>query len=233
MVKLPMILVNFKTFKEATGQNAVKLAKVCEKVAKDTGFTIAICVQAADLYRISQATKIPVFAQHIDPIGYGPFTGHNLAECIKENGAMGTLINHSEYWLDRESIRKCIGRAKEAKLSTVVCVPDPQTATGVAQLKPDFIVLEPPELIGGEVSVSTAEPYLIEDTIEKVKKLWNIPVLVGAGIKNQRDVSIALKLGASGVVVATHMMQTDNPEIVLKELVEGLREGVPAKKKGR
>jgi triosephosphate isomerase len=231
MIKLPIILVNFKTFREATGKNAVKLAKVCEKVAKDSKFTISIAVQAADIYRVSQATKIPVLAQHIDPIGFGPFTGHNLAECIKENGAEGTLINHSEYWLDRESIRKCIGRAKEAKLKTVVCVPDPQAATGVAQLKPDYIVLEPPELIGGEVSVSTAEPYLIEDTIEKVKKMWKIPVLVGAGIKNKRDVSIALKLGASGVVVATHMMQTDDPELMLKELVEGLREGMPQNKR--
>jgi len=232
MVKLPMLFVNFKVFKEATGQDAVRLAKVCEKVAKDTGYTIAIAVQTADIYRVSQAVGIPVFAQHIDPISYGPFTGHNLAECIKENGASGTLINHSEYWLDRESIRKCVGRAKEAKLSTIVCAPDPETATGVAQLKPDFIVLEPPELIGGEVSVSTAEPYLIEDTIEKVKKVWKIPVLVGAGIKNKRDVSIALKLGASGVVVATHVMQADRPELELKELVEGLREGSP-KKKGR
>lgn len=231
MVKLPMILVNFKAYREATGQNAVKLAKICEKVSKDSGFTIAISVQTADIYRVSQASKVPVFAQHIDPIGFGPFTGHNLAECIKENGAAGTLINHSEYWLDRESIRKCIGRAKEAKLSTIVCVPDPQAATGVAQLKPDFIVLEPPELIGGEVSVSTAEPYLIEDTIEKVKKMWKIPVLVGAGIKNKRDVSIALKLGASGVVVATHMIETDDPETILKELVEGLREGMPEKKR--
>ncbi len=231
MVKLPMILVNFKVFKEATGLNAVKLAKMCEKVAKETGFTIAVAVQAADVYRVSQAVGIPVLAQHIDPIGYGPYTGHNLAECMKENGAMGTLINHSEYWLDRESIRKCIGRAKEAKLSTIVCAPDPETATGVSQLKPDFIVLEPPELIGGEVSVSTAEPYLIEDTIEKVKKVWNIPVLCGAGIKNQRDVSIALKLGASGIVLATHVVHAEKPEAVLKELVEGLREGMPKKSK--
>jgi triosephosphate isomerase (TIM) len=231
MVKLPMIFVNFKAFKEATGQNAVKLAKVCEKVAKDTGFTIAIAVQAADIYQVSHAVKIPVFAQHIDPINYGPFTGHNLAECVKENGAVGTMINHSEYWLDRESIRKCIGRAKEAGLKTIVCAADPETATGVAQLKPDFIVLEPPELIGGEVSVSTAEPYLIEDTIEKVKKVWNIPILCGAGIKNQRDVSIALQLGASGIVLATHVMQADRPEAVLKELVEGLKESSSKKKR--
>jgi triosephosphate isomerase (TIM) len=221
-----MILVNFKTYKEATGKSAIKLAKICEKVAKETKTEIALAVQTADLYKVSSSVKIPVYAQHIDPVEYGSFTGHNLAECVKENGAIGTLINHSEYWLDRESIRKCIGRAKEAGLKTIVCVPDPKTAAGVAEFEPDYIALEAPELIGGEVSVSTAEPYLIEDTVEQIKKVKNIPVLCGAGIKDRRDVAIALKLGASGIIIATHVVETKNPESVLKELVKGTKEQI-------
>jgi triosephosphate isomerase (TIM) len=224
MVKLPMIVINFKAFKEATGNNAVKLAKICDKVAKDTKSEIVLAVQTADIYKVAHSVKIPVFAQHIDPIEFGSFTGHNLAECVKENGAAGTLINHSEYWLDRESIRKCIGRAKAAGLQTLVCVPDPKTAAGVAEFQPDYITLEAPELIGGEVSVSTAEPYLIEDTGEQVKKVSDIPVLCGAGIKDRRDVAIALKLGASGVILATHVVETRTPEKVLRDLIAGTKE---------
>ena len=35
-LKTPLIIVNFKTYKSATGKNAEQLAKICEKVAKQT-----------------------------------------------------------------------------------------------------------------------------------------------------------------------------------------------------
>ena len=46
--------------------------------------------------KVAEAVEIPVFAQHIDPIKPGNSTGHILAESVKEAGAVGTLINHSE-----------------------------------------------------------------------------------------------------------------------------------------
>jgi triosephosphate isomerase (TIM) len=52
----------------------------------------------------------------------------------------------------------------------------------------------------------------------------NIPVLCGAGIKDRRDVAIAMKLGASGIIIATHVVETKNPELALKELVKGTKE---------
>ena len=70
-----MLIVNFKTYEEATGDRAVELAKICEKVAQESGKEIAVAVQAADVYRVSQAVGLKVFAQHVDEVGFGSNTG--------------------------------------------------------------------------------------------------------------------------------------------------------------
>ena len=216
------MVVNFKSYEQGSGQNAIKLAKICQAVAKSTKKSIVVAVQEADIYRISQAVSIPVFAQHIDPITAGAHTGHTLPETIKESGAHGTLINHSEDRMELKQIKEAITRAKQVGLLTIVCASTPEIATKVADFEPDMIAIEPPELIGGETSVSTAKPEIISETINKVHKIKRIPVICGAGIKDKNDVIIALKLGAVGVLPSSHVVKAKNPEAILKELVQGL-----------
>jgi triosephosphate isomerase len=222
MESRPVIIINFKAYKESVGKNAVKLAKTCEKAAKKSKVEMVVAVQEQDIFRVSSQVKIKVFAQHIDPINYGAYTGGNLPEGMKESGASGTLINHSECRIDIKTIEKVIKRAKEVGLITVVCAPEPALAARVARLNPDFIAIEPPELIGGEVSVSTAKPEVITNTIKKVRKVSKVPVLCGAGVKDGNDVRIALKLGAAGVILASHVDKAKEPERVLRDLLMGL-----------
>ncbi|OGM03032.1 triose-phosphate isomerase [Candidatus Woesearchaeota archaeon RBG_13_36_6] len=222
MIKTPCIVVNFKTYEQGSGKKAVKLAKICEKVAKTTKKSIAIAVQEADIYRVSQTVSIPVFAQHIDPITDGAHTGHTLSETIKEAGAQGTLINHSEDQFDLQKIKTAIERAKQVGLQTIVCASNPEIATKIAEFNPDIIAIEPPELIGGEISVSTAKPEIISKTIDKVHNIKKIPVICGAGIKDKKDVIIAIKLGAVGVLPSSHVVKARDPEKILRELAEGL-----------
>ncbi len=222
MIRLPVVVVNFKTYEQGSGKNAVKLAKICEKVANLTKKSIVVAVQEVDIYRVSQAVSIPVFAQHIDPITAGAHTGHTLPETIKEAGAQGTLINHSEDQFDLQQIKAAIERAKKVGLQTIVCASTPQIATKIAKLEPDMIAIEPPELIGGETSVSTAKPEIISKTIDKVHNIKKIPVICGAGIKDKKDVIIAIKLGAVGVLPSSHVVKAQDPEKILRELAEGL-----------
>jgi uncharacterized membrane protein YgcG len=42
MTQTPVIIVNFKTYSEVTGQEAVKLAKSAEKLAKETGASFVV-----------------------------------------------------------------------------------------------------------------------------------------------------------------------------------------------
>ncbi len=105
-LQTPIIIVNFKTYLESTGQKAVELAKNAEKASKETGATIVVAPQFVDIARVAEAVEIPVFAQHIDPIKPGNSTGHILAESVKEAGAVGTLINHAERQLKLSEIEQ-------------------------------------------------------------------------------------------------------------------------------
>ena len=66
-LQTPIVIVNFKTYLEATGRKAVELAEKAEKVSKETGVCIAVAPQFVDIAAVAKAVEIPVFAQHIDP----------------------------------------------------------------------------------------------------------------------------------------------------------------------
>ena len=223
MLKTPIIIVNFKTYKESTGDNAIKLAEICNKTAKETKTSIAIAVQSTDIYKISKIVSIPVLSQHIDAVDFGKNTGFLLPESVKQAGAEATLLNHSEHRLDFELLKIFIERAKQAGLKTIVCAKDVEDAKKIAGLSPDFIAVEPPELIGGKISVSEAKPEVISDSVKAIKSInKKIKVLCGAGIHNKDDVKKAVKLGADGILVASGIVKAGNQEAALKDLVDGL-----------
>ena len=223
MRKRAVFIINFKAYEESVGRNAVRLAKLCEKAGKAGKVEMIVAVQEQDLYRVKCQVGIEVFAQHVDPINYGAHTGGNLPEGMKESGASGTLINHSECRIGIEMIERIIKRAKEVGLRTVVCADTPGLAAKIAKLNPDFIAIEPPELIGSEISVSTAKPEIISGTIKKVQKVRKVPVLCGAGIKDANDVRVALRLGAAGILASSHVVKAKEPEKILKELIAGTK----------
>jgi triosephosphate isomerase (TIM) len=223
-MKLPLIIINFKTYQEATGENALKLAQICEKVAKDTNTNIIIAPQTADIHMISQKVSIPVFSQHVDPINSGANTGSISIESVKAAGAKGTLVNHSEKRLRIDEIEKIVSFARKIGLTTVVCANDPTTGKALNSLTPNFVAVEPPELIGGDISVSTSKPEIITESVFKIcdGKKCN-QVIVGAGIKNGQDVKKAIELGAVGVLVASGVVLSKNPEKALLELISGTK----------
>ncbi|MCL1965895.1 MAG: triose-phosphate isomerase [Candidatus Bathyarchaeota archaeon] len=218
MLKLnePMIIVNFKTFIESTGKRAVELAKQAERASKETGVQIIVVPQFVDLAKIVESVEIPVFAQHLDHIKPGNSTGHILAEAVKETGTAGTLINHSERQLYLRDIQSSIELAKEKGLLTCVCANNPATSAAVAALRPDITSIEPPELIGTGIPVSKAKPEVITDTVALVHKVdKSMPILCGAGISQAEDVTIALKLGTLGVLVASGIVKAKDPYNIL------------------
>lgn len=226
----PLIIVNFKAYKEATGENAVKLARACEAAAKKAKgkVKIAVAVQATDISRVSAAvdTKVvSVFAQHIDANGQGKSTGFVTAEAVKEARATGTLLNHAEHKIT--DIAKRIATAKAAGLLTVVCAANVEEAKMIASLmpSPDYIAVEPPELIGGKVSVSKAKPEVVLYSVAAVKNANKaIKVLCGAGVNSGEDVRKALELGTEGILVATAVVLAKDPEEALLGLIKGASE---------
>lgn len=222
--KTPIIIVNFKTYSEATGRKAIELAKKAERVNSETNVSIGVAPQFADIAAVAKAVKIPVFAQHIDPIKPGSYTGHVLAESVKEAGAIGTLINHSEMQLKLSDINEVIRIARENNLLSVVCANNPSISAAVSALKPDIIAIEPPELIGTGIPVSKAKPEVVTGTIRLVRKINpEVTILCGAGISGGEDVTAALKLGTQGVLVASGIVKAKDQYSVLREFAEATK----------
>lgn len=217
----PLILVNLKTYLEGTGEKALELAKKAEKVSRKMDVCIGVAPQYTDIFQLTKAVSIPIFAQHIDQIKPGSFTGHVLPEAVKEAGAIGTLINHSERRLRLSGIDAAIRRSRELDLVPVVCTNNASVSASAATLEPDFIAIEPPELIGTGISVSKAKPEIITETVELVRKVNSeVTILCGAGITKGDDVTAALKLGTKGVLVASGIVKAREPYEVLLEFAQ-------------
>ena len=222
-VKVPIIIVNYKTYSEATGKRALKLSKTADEVSKETGVAIGVVPQIADIASICDIVSIPVFSQHIDPILPGSSTGHVLLESVKEAGAIGTLINHAEKQLKLCAIENIIARTREAGMVSVVCTCNAAVSEAVAALKPDIISLEPPELIGTGIPVSQSKPDAVTEMVALVKHVNPSAVtLCGAGITKGEDVAAALKLGTVGVLVASGIVKAKDPRKVLLDFSEAI-----------
>jgi triosephosphate isomerase len=224
MIDYPLILLNLKTYEQSMGQKAIDLARIAERVNEKTGISIAVAPQTIDIPAVTVSSETLVFAQHMDPVYYGKYTGHTLPEALTEAGAYGTLLNHSEHKLPLEIIEASIKRAREVDLVTVVCADKVETAKKIALLEPDAIAIEPPELIGSGISVSSAQPEIVSGSVAAVQSInSNVKVLCGAGITNGDDASSALKLGAKGILVASGVVKASDPYKALLELARAMQ----------
>lgn len=213
-----MIFVNFKTYKEGTGENALSLARIISKVASETGVEIIACPGEADLKEVI-AIVGKAWVQNVDFLERGKTTGWLPVEVAKEAGAEGTLLNHSEHKVERQVLQNTVTKCKEIGLKTLVFANSLEEAEFVATLAPDLIGYEAPELVGSrDTSVVMAKPDVIIDVIKAVTP---VNVVVGAGIHNKDDVTKSLEFGAVGVALATDVVLAQNPEKELRELTEG------------
>ncbi len=220
-LQFPIVITNFKAYESATGAAALELAKLHEEVGKEYGVQFAVCPQTVDIWMIASQVNIPVLAHHFDAVTHGGFTGHMVPEALKMAGADGSLLNHAEKPVPFSTIADSINRAREIGFFTVVCAKNLKEATEIAALKPDAVAVEPPELIGGDISVSTASPDIIKDAVAQIP---HVPVLVGAGVKTGDDIRIALKMGAKGVLLASGITRAKDPRAVLVEFAKALKE---------
>jgi triosephosphate isomerase len=215
-----MIIINLKTYKESLGEGAATLAKKIERAAIKSNTKIILAVNPLDFDRVKKAVSLDIFMQHTDFETYGSHTGKIIASEIKKRGAKGTLLNHSEYQIPPSQIEKTIKECKKNNLEVVLCVNNTRKARQLSKLKPDFIAIEPPELIGGKISVSTAKPQVITNTIKASNK---VSVLCGAGVHTKEDVEIALKLGAKGILIASGVVLNSNPGKEVYELSKAFK----------
>lgn len=223
-MRLPAIVLNFKTYPEVLGKKGWDLAKRFATIADDAGASIVLCPPTTDLAHIAKLVHLPVFAQHVDAVEPGATTGWSPPEALLEAGVAGTLINHSERKVAWEEMAKVIPRSQKIGLEVIACADDLAEAETLAKLSPEYIAIEPPELIGGEVSVTTANPDVISRAVDRIRGAnARVTVLCGAGVRTRKDVAKALELGTSGVLLSSGVVKAKDPEKALRDLVKGLR----------
>ncbi|MDI9646242.1 MAG: triose-phosphate isomerase [Archaeoglobales archaeon] len=215
-----VIIINFKAYRESFGKRALELAKIAEDVSERSGEYIAVAVSYLDLPLIVKSVKIDVFAQHVDAVDFGSYTGRINAEMIKEYGAKGSLINHSERRLTLAEIEFLVTKLKENNLFSIVCTNNVLSSKAAAAMEPNFVAVEPPELIGSGIPVSKARPEVVENSVKAVKSVSkNVKVLCGAGITTHEDYAKALDLGVDGVLLASGIVKAKDQKKALEELV--------------
>ena len=219
----PIVILNYKTYLESSGENALELARALKSASEESGITMVAAPQAADIYRIQDQISLPIFAQHIDPITPGGHTGSNLIETLIEAGISGSLINHSENRMKLADIDEVIQLCKQNDIESCVCTNNIATSKEIATFSPDAVAVEPPELIGNGIPVSEAQPEVVEDSVKGVKSInKKIKVLCCAGISTGDDMKAAMDLGADGVLLASGIVKAENPKEALLDLVSKL-----------
>ena len=219
-LKTPLILVNLKCYTESIGIGAHRIGRAAREVMDESGVTIGIAPLYTDIHPINHHYGIPVFAQHVDPLEPGAHTGRMPLAAIKSAGAIGSLVNHSEYRLTIADIEKNVSALKGAGLLSCVCSNNIATTAALAALGPDYVAIEPPELIGGTVSVSESNPEVITGSVAVVREINPaVRVLTGAGIHSGNCVKTAVDLGTDGVLLASSVVKAEDPAKVLRDLV--------------
>lgn len=250
-----MLVINCKNYAEvATASRVRRLVRAADSVAAKLG--VEICVappqhmigvaaeEAASVARGrgagSSALRRPrrrrllrILSQHADVQSAGSTTGYVIPELLKAAGAEGSIINHSEHRIRPAEIAAAIKRLRDAGMTSILCVRNVRELRKYAPLGPDYVAIEPPELIGSGRAVSTERPEIISGAARAVSESTRsgaasrrsppstaLPaaaptaatntrpqLLCGAGVVSGADVAKAVELGSAGILVASGIIK--------------------------
>jgi triosephosphate isomerase len=111
---------------------------------------------------------------------------------------------------------------RDLQMVSIVCVRTPEEAGIIAKFNPNFIAIEPPELIGSGKAVSKENPSIVTNSITAVAaESQTSKVICGAGIVDKADVESALSLGAQGILVASGIIKASSWADKIYELAAG------------
>ena len=215
----PIILINFKTYKESVADKALQLAKQISKVKK-TNYDIIVAPSLLTTKEIAQRTDLTVYSQHTDFVELGSHTGRIPAKELKSIGVKGTILNHSERKITLNYLKNIVELCKANKLKIVICASTLSEIKKVAQFNPDYIAYEPKKLIGGNISVTESNPDIIVEAVELVNYISpKTKLLCGAGIHSKEDLGHALLLGTHGVLIGHAVPKAKDPAKFLREML--------------
>jgi triosephosphate isomerase len=217
------LIVNFKNYREVfSAQRTIELANSAKVVAAKLNVEVVLAPPQPSLALVcSSVPDISVVCQHVDIEQEGATTGFFIPETARSYGAQGSLINHSEHRIERtDVIADTVKRLRALQMKSIVCARTVDEVSKLSALQPDFIAIEPPELIGSGRAVSKENPSIITDSIKAAGN--KTKVVCGAGITDKADVIKAMELGSHGILVASGVIKARSWSEKLTELAEGM-----------
>ena len=207
------------------GRELLKLARHADKIGKKYDVQMIITPQYVDIPILAREMEnVLVFAQHMDSLEVGRGVGSVLPEALKAAGAVGVMLNHAEKRLSNDELERTIKRADQIGLATMVCADTLEDAAVVAQMEPNIIIAESPDLIG--VGRRDEKDRLAIRRINEA--VWEINpdicVLHGAGIRCGRDVYDVIASGAQGTGSTSGIVLSADPFGMVEEMVRSVRE---------
>jgi triosephosphate isomerase len=222
-VRAPVFEIGLKGY--LYGADAVRLAQAADRLSRELDVSVIFDPQAVDIPAVARATeRLLVFAQHMDPVAVGRGVGSVLPEALREAGAVGTLLNHSEQRMTLGDINRAIVRARAVGLATLVCADSPEEAAAVAQLGPDIVLAEPPELIATSRSAATEMRGFVERSVELVGRIDpGIIVMCGAGVQTPDDVEKMIGLGVGGTGSSSGVLKAADPVALMRAMLTAMK----------
>jgi triosephosphate isomerase len=218
------IILNLKNYPEVLGKGSLRIAEAAQRASKKTGAKIIVAPPGAMIALVASKVTIPVFSQTVGSETGDKTTGAFLPEAVGAAGARGTLLNHSESSRPFSELKLLVPRLRALSLAVCLCAGTTLQAVTLARLKPDYLAIEPPELIGSGIAVSKAKPELVSRTVSKAKESgYSGSVLCGAGIVSGEDVKRAVELGADGVLVSSAVVKAKDWQSKIEELARSLK----------
>jgi triosephosphate isomerase len=217
-----LIAGNWKMYK-GPAETAEFCVELKRRAADFGGVDVAVCPPFASLavaVQILAGTDIAVAAQNVHWESEGAFTGEISASMLRELGAYGVIVGHSErrqYFCETdETVARRARAALDAGLSVIACVGELEEErergetedvlrrqVSVLEAEDNLVVAyEPVWAIG---TGKTATPETAQEAHAVIKGLLDVPVLYGGSVKpenaeellRQPDVDGALVGGAS------------------------------------
>jgi triosephosphate isomerase len=192
------------------------------------GVDLVVCppfVSLAVAVQLLAGTEIAVAAQNVHWEREGAYTGEISAAMLRELGAYGTIVGHSErrqYFGETDAtVAKRVHAALEAGLFVIACIGETEEERErnetedvlrrqLSVLEPDdnlVLAYEPVWAIG---TGKTATPELVQDAHAFIKSQLDAPVLYGGSVKPENTAELLEQGHVDGALVGGASLELES-----------------------
>jgi triosephosphate isomerase len=219
-IRIPFFETSVKNY--IYGDAVFDFALAADAAAAAHDIDVLFIAPYTEIRRIREACpRLIILAPYMDLLRPGRGMADILPEALKEAGAQGVLINHSERPMTLTGIRKTIERANELDMLSFVCADTTNEARAVAQFHPDIINPEPTDLIG---SGQASDMNYVMSAITAVKEIDpKILVEQAAGITNAQQIYDFIMAGSDAAGSASGILKSPDPLGLLYEMIGAVK----------